>query len=147
MPSPTCTINGSATPQDVSANSVVNGALVSGSGVLYWFLTCIGTDETTSPAALNATLSVNQSAKTFSFTSQAVATAYIFQSTVGIGSASQQGAGCDANNQVQPSYTTTFKVNVPTSGGRRVIAENETYEQDPTFGWINEINKLVRYAG
>ena len=144
MTSPSCTINALTPPQDVAASSTVTLALANASGVVFWGLTCIGTDETTTAAAVNATLAVNSSAKTATFTAGGLGTATIWQSTVGVGSKSQQGAGCDANNAVQPSYTTTFKVNVKASNGNRVLVVNEVYEQDSTFGWINEVNAALR---
>jgi hypothetical protein len=145
MPNPACTIGGSATPQDVAASSSISGALASPAGAVFWGVTCIGTDETTTSAAINATLTVNNTLKTFSFTSQGNGTAYIFQSTVGVGNLSSQGAGRDANNVIQPSYTTTFKVNVPTSTGLRVVAQNEQLEQG-SYGWIAEVNEAARTA-
>ena len=144
MPSPACTINALTPPQDVAASSTVTLALANASGVVFWGLTCIGTDETTTAAAVNATLAVNSSAKTATFTAGGLGTATIWQSTVGVGSKSQQGAGCDANNAVQPSYTTTFKVNVKAANGNRVLVVNEVNEQDSTFGWINEVNAALR---
>lgn len=147
MPSPTCTIGGGSTPASVAASSTINGALANAAGVNLWFLTCVGTDDVTGIAAILATLSVNQSAKTFSFTSGAAPSAYIFQSTVGVGTGSKQGAGCDANNVVQPLYTVTFKVYVPTAGGSIVMAQNEQLEQDSVYGWIKVYNALVRKVG
>ena len=139
MPNPTCTINGSPTPVDVSANASVTGALAVPAGARFWSVVCTSTDETTTVAAINATLTVNQGAKTFQFTSGAAGSAAIFKSTVGV-----LGLGLDANGTVQPSYTTTFKVNVKTAHGFRVIAENETFEQDPVNGWIAVINAAIR---
>ena len=141
-PNPACNINGGATPADVSATATVNGALVSSAGANFWSVTCIATDDANTVAAVNATLSVNQGAKTFSFTSLTAPSAYIFQSVVGI-----SGLGIDANGAPQPSFTTTFKVNVKTAGGRRVLAAGEQFEQDAVHGWINEINAAIRALG
>lgn len=146
MPSPTCTIGGSATPQDVSSGATVNGALANASGVTFWGVTAIGTDELNSPATVNGTLTLNQGAKTFQFTAPAgLGSAVIFQSTVGA-QGSTQGHGVDVNGVYQPSYTTTFKVNVKTASGLRVMVENESFEQDTVFGWTNELNAGIRAA-
>lgn len=131
----------------------MSGALVSAAGVNFWGLLCVATDDSTTPAIINATLTINQSAHTFSFTAPpGTGSAAIFQSTVGVGPGSAQGYGTDANNVAQPSYTTTFKVNVKTAAGLRVLAANaqamppfgETVEQDATFGWANPVNAMIR---
>jgi hypothetical protein len=144
LPNPACLVGGSVPPQDVAASSTITGALVNPAGVEQWHLTCYGADDTTGTAAINATLVVNQGTHTFSFTSKAAGTCYVFQSTVGIGSQTRQGAGYDANNVYQKSYTTTFKVNVPLANGLRVISQNEALEQDPTYGLVKEINAVIR---
>ena len=138
-PSPVCTINGGVTPADVSASGTVNGALASAAGANFWAVTCIATDDSTTAAAINATLSINQTNKTFSFTSSAAGSAMIFSSTVGI-----SGIGLDANGQFQPAFSTTFKVNVKTAHGFRVIAAGEKFEQDAVNGWIVEMNAAIR---
>lgn len=138
-PNPTCTINGGSTPADVSASSTVNGALASSAGANFWGVTCIATDDSTTAAAINATLVINQGPKTFSFTSGAAGTGYIFSSTVGV-----VGLGLDANGVLQPSFSITFKVNVKTAHGFRVIAAGEKFEQDTVNGWIAEMNAAIR---
>jgi len=141
-PNPTCTIGGGATPADVAASSTINGALASSAGANFWAITCIGTDDNNTAAAINATLTVNQGAKTFSFTSPAAPAAMIFQSIVGIAS-----LGTDVNKTPNPAFTTTFKVNVKTAGGRRVVAIGETFEQDAVHGWLSELNAVIRAVG
>lgn len=143
-PSPACTVGGVATPADVAASSTINGALANAQGVVSWFLTCYGTDDLNTKAAVNATLEVNEQSRTFSFTSGIPGSSYVFQSTVGVGSQSQQGYGFDQNNVLQRSYTTTFKVNVPLADGLRVISQNEAFEQDPVSGVLSEINAAIR---
>jgi len=139
-PNPACTINGNATPQDVSSGATVNGALASAAGAVYWSIACIGTDELNTVAAINATLTVNQGAKTFSFTAPAtLGSAVIFQSVVGV-----QGLGLDANFQINPAFFTTFKVSVLTAQSLRVIAVNETFEQSIIAGWAAVINPAIR---
>ena len=141
-PSPICSINSGATPADVTASSTVNGALVSSAGAVFWSVSCIGTDDSNTTAAVNATLTINQGAKTFQFTALTAPSAMIFQSVVGIA-----GLGLDANGAPQSAFTTTFKVNVKTAGGRRVIATGETFEQDAVHGWLSEINAAIRALG
>lgn len=142
-PDPTCTINGGATPADVSASSTVNGALASVAGANFWSVSCIATDDSTTATAINSTLTINQGAKTFAFTSGAAGTAYIFQSTVGV-----TGLGLDANGRVQTSYSITFKVNVRTATHNlRVLVAGEKFEQDTVNGWIAEINAAIRLVG
>lgn len=145
MPNPACTVNSSTPPVDVTGASTPTIALVSSAGATYWFLSCIDTDDTNSAATINASLSINQVAKTATFTAPAGAgSAVLFMSTVGVANGSSLGAGLDANFVVQPSYTTTFKVNVATSGGLHVLTTQETFEQSATFGWIVELNAVIR---
>jgi hypothetical protein len=147
MPSPTCTIGGGSTPASVAANSTISGALANSAGATFWGLVILTCDDNSVLATLQASLSVNQTAKTFSFTSAGTPSAVILQSTVGVGNLSSQGAGRDVNNVVQPSYTTTFKCYVPTASGNIVVCENEVLEQDPVNGWIVSLNKLIRTKG
>jgi hypothetical protein len=139
--SPACTVNSGSTPADVAASSTVNGALANTTGVEYWSLSVISTDDTNTVAAVAATLTVNQTAKTFSFTAPGLGSAVILQSVVGV-----KGLGLDANGVFQSSFVTTFKVNVLTSNGFRVFAANEGSEQDPTFGWTKIVNAVIRAA-
>lgn len=144
-PSPTCTVNSLTPPQDVSASATVTVALAVTAGANYWYLTCVGADDLTSVAAINASISINQALKTATFTApNGAGQCVILQSTVGVGTGSAAGAGTDANNIVQPGFSTTFKVNVPTAGGLHVIASQEKLEQDAVYGWVNEINKALR---
>ena len=143
-PSPACTANGSATPIDATASSTVTIALANTSGANFWGITAVNADDLTSVASINATLVVNQVAKTATFTSPSSSgSCVIFQSTVGVSLASTQGFGKDANGIVQSSFSTTFKVNVKTANGLRVVGTNETTEQ-AAAGWIAEINAAIR---
>jgi hypothetical protein len=140
LPSPACTVNSAATPADVSANAVTPGALANPAGAQYWNVVCVNTDELNTAAAINATLSINQGAKTFQFTAPSgLGSKLIFQSTVGV-----VGLGLDANGQVQAALTTTFAVNVKTASGLRVLAAGETTEQSVAFGNIVEPNAAIR---
>jgi hypothetical protein len=148
VPSPICTIGGNPTPADVGASTTVNGALANPAGANLWFLAAIAADELTGSAGLaaaQASLSINQSNKTFSFTSpSALGTGVIFMSTVGVSLQSTLGLGRDANGVVQAAYTTTFKVSVLTGAGKRVIVVGELLEQSTYAGWIAEINAGLR---
>ena len=143
--SPLCNVGNLSPPQDVTAAALTEIELVNAAGVLFWGLLCIGADDSTSVAAINASLSINQTTKKATFTAPGSAgAAVIFQSTVGIDSSSSQGVGRDVNMALQPSWTTTFKVNVATSAGLHVVAVNEVYEQNASVGWIEEVNKAIR---
>ena len=143
-PNPACSINGTAPPPAVSvtAGSTVNGALISSAGVNYWSVSCTSTDETNTAAAINATLSINLTSKTFTFTAPAVGSALIFTSIVGI-----NGFGLDANSRINSTFTTTFKVNVLAANGNAVLAFNEKSEQDASFGWTGIVNNVSRTSG
>jgi hypothetical protein len=140
-PSPTCTFNGGSTPASVSGGSYAF-ALANPAGANFWSCSCTSTDDTQSASSVQATVALNLSAKTGTVTIPAVqGTAYIFTSTVGV-----KALGVDANGVTQPSYTTTFKVNVPLGNGLNVLAAGETLEQVTTFGWIQEVNAAIRGA-
>lgn len=138
MPSPTCTVNATATTDgvEVSAASTPTIALVSTAGVSTWSISCIGTDETNDKDTVNASLSVDSVNKTATFTAPALGSSLIFRSVV--------NGGVDVNGTVQSSYTTTFKVCVLTSGGKRVAALGETSENDSEFGWVSLLNDPIR---
>ena len=139
-PSPLVLIN--ATPQvngvDVDKNSTVTVALASSAGVYAWDVTCIGTDDDSTVAAVNATLAINHSNNTATFTSpDGYGRALIFQSTV--------NNGVDINGVVQASYVTTFGVYILSDPLQlRVGAQNETNEGDVTFGWLTKFNDIIR---
>jgi hypothetical protein len=101
MPSPACLINGSPSPQDVSAGSTVNIALAVPAGALFWSVQIIAADDLTNVATVQSSLSINTTAKTATFTAPgSPGSAVIVQSTVGIGNNSKQGFGYDANGQL-----------------------------------------------
>jgi hypothetical protein len=142
-PSPVCVVNGSAVPQTVTAGSTVTIALASTSGAQYWSVAATSTDELNATAAINSTLTINATTKTATFTAPStLGSAVIFTSIVGVSQ-----LGYDQNFQSQPSYTTTFKVNVAAGNGNDVMAFNEGLEQNPIFGWIVLLNPLLRGAG
>jgi Pectate lyase superfamily protein len=141
--SPVCTVNSLATPQNVAAGAGFTIQLAVPTGVNFWSVTCTSTDDTNTVAAVQATLAVNLGTKTATCTAPAgLGSSMIFASTVGIA-----GLGIDQNRTLQPSFTTTFKVNVLTSGGATVVATNEQLEQDPIHGWTAALNGAIRAEG
>lgn len=139
MANPNLLINGNSTTNgvNVSASSTVTVALLDPAGCASWTLQCIGTDELNSADAINATISINQAAKTATFTAPLAGSALIFASTVNGGVSSQTGLA-DA------SLTTLAGVYVLTSDGYRVGAQNETTEGDSNFGWVSKVNRMIR---
>jgi len=149
--SPTCTINGGPTPAVVTQSATVNGALANPAGAAFFAIRAVSADDSTSVADLatiNASLSVNQTNKTFSFATLAgLGKCIIFMVTVGVSDQSVLGSGRDANGVVVPEWTETFKVNVLTAQGLAVIAANEVTEQDPVAGWTVQANATTRAIG
>jgi hypothetical protein len=141
--SPICTVNGSATTNgvDVTASSTVTIALADTAGVRQWNLTCSSTDELNVAATVTAGLVINLATKTATFTAPAtLGSALIFQSVI--------NSGVDLNGVAQASYTTTFKVSVLTATSLRVVAFNESLENNATSGWTDVINNTIRnYTG
>jgi hypothetical protein len=138
MPSPTCTVDATSTTNgfDADASTSTEIALAATTGVDVWSIECIGTDEDQVVATINASLTIDQNAKTATFTTPADACALIFRSTV--------NRGKDVNGTAQTSYATTFGIYVLTAGGHRLGAVNETLEGNATFGWVAKVNALIR---
>lgn len=142
MTSPICTVNGGASINgvNVTGGTTVTIALASTAGVTQWSIQCIGTDDLNLAATVNAGLSVNitlfQATYTQPNTNGAV---LIFQSVV--------NNGKDVNNNVQPTYTTTFGVYTTTGGGVRLAGINETTEGDSVYGWTSKFNSIARTLG
>lgn len=98
-------------------------------GVGSWVVTCWSTDETTSPATINALVTSTGYEATFTVP-EGAGKAMLFRSTV-----------------VSPSNVTTtasFGIFAPADSGRRVLALDQTYESNATYGWAAEHNDLVR---
>jgi hypothetical protein len=145
MPSPICEVKDGAgaytsttSGKNVTPANTVTIRLASTSGVGPWLIQCITTDNTSDAAAVTASLTVDQVAKTATFTAPAAGKAYRFKSTV--------NNGIDANGIAQASYSTTFGVYTltATTPARRVLAVDETFESDATFGWSGTVNDLIR---
>lgn len=121
---------------DVTPTNTITIRLASQAGVDSWSIACVYTDDTSDAEAINAAMTVDATAKTATFAAPAAGKALIFRSRV--------NGGIDINGRVQPSYTTTFGVFMLTAGGHRVLAINETLESDADFGWIADVNALIR---
>ena len=128
-PSPICTINGltAAGGQNVTAGSTVTIQLVDLSAAS-WTLSVVGVDDTQSMPG--PALTINNVARSATFTAPAAGTAVRLQSTVTDGQSK--------------SYSATLEIYVLTSGGKRVIALGETTEGDATHGWVAQINAIIR---
>jgi hypothetical protein len=139
-PSPLCNVNGSSTINgvNVSTPSTVTVALASPAGVGPWTLTCVGTDELNTTAAVNASLTISQVTYTATFPAPAAGSALRFQSQV--------NGGINSNGVVDPTLTTTLTVYALTGNGYRVCAFGETMEGSAAFGWLSTLNPMLRNA-
>ena len=122
----------------VTAGNVVTVTLSSVASVGVWSLTVVGQDDLVTPPVIT----VNNVAKTATFTAPALPWSLVLQSQVGINS-----LGKDVNGQTQPSYTTTLGIYCLTAGGARLFATNERAEGSAAYGWITKINTLIRTPG
>ena len=118
-----------------AASSVVIN-LVSGADVSSWQCSCIYTDDTTTVAGINASLAIDNVAKTATFTAPAAGKALIFRSVV--------NGGLGPDGRTLASHSTTFGIFVLTAGGSRVIASNQTTESNSTHGWTADVNSVIR---
>ena len=138
MASPICTVNGAATPAlALTAGSTVTIALASSAGVNQWAVTAIATDDSNAVATINASLVVNNTTKTATFTAPPIGSAVTFQSQVNGGLSLQTGLA-DA------TQTVTFGCFVPASSGNNVLALGMTYEPSATNGWLSFFNAVAR---
>lgn len=142
MPSPICTVNGvnaSLGFVAVPASSTPTIALANTAGVSRWAISCTSTDETTTAAAINATITINIVTKTATFLAPGPGgSALIFKSVV--------NNGKDAQGRNDPTLTTTFKVCVNTPLGYQVAAFGEQLEHSPSVGYIPVLNNAIRNA-
>ena len=138
--SPACTVNNLSTVNgvNVSTPSTVTVALASPAGVGPWTLTCVGTDELNTTAAVNASLTISQVTYTATFPAPAAGSALRFQSQV--------NGGINSNGVVDPTLTTTLTVYALTGNGYRVCAFGETMEGSAAFGWLSTLNPMLRNA-
>lgn len=127
-----------ATPNNASA--VI--ALDNSAGAAFWSLTCIGTDENSSAATVNASISINMGTKQATLTTSGKPSSLTMQSQVGI-----LGPGLNAAGLSDPTLTTTFQINVPTTNGKCVMAAGEQQQFSPEFGWVPKVNAGIAGAG
>lgn len=143
MPSPICEVRaGTGAFQstthgvDVSASAVITIRLADQSDVQSWSIQCVTTDETNDADVVTTALTIDSATKTATFTAPAPGSTLRFRSLI--------NNGLDANGVVDDDYEATFCIYVPTPGGKRVIAADETTEGHPDFGWIEPLNKIIR---
>lgn len=139
MPSPICTVqDGSGSPQattngvNVTAGHVITIALVDPSGVDNWAVNLFGRDGLVTPP----TVTVNQTTKIATFTAPAGPFSLVYDSVV--------NNGKDSRYASVPAYHTRFKICALTTGGNRLLAVNETAENDSAFGWTEVVNTPLR---
>lgn len=140
MPNPACQVKDGAGAFGPTTNGVdvaddglvVTIKLADVSGVDVWSPTISGSDDLVAVPALT----IDNVAKTATFTKPAGPWSFIVQSVV--------NSGKDINGKTQTSYTTTFKISVLATGGLRLLASNERSEGSTAFGWIKVFNALVR---
>jgi|SRR5882672_1101833 len=135
-PSPICLVNSLSTTNgvDVTANVISTISLASRTGVDVWQLTCIGTDESTVAADITASLNINPTLKSCTFTVPAPGKAMIFRSVVN---------GNLLDGVFSKDLVTTFGIYTLT-GGRRVMAVNERNESHSVAGWVSTVNAFIR---
>lgn len=137
MPSAIVTVNAVSTASgtvDVTADASIQIALVDSAGADIWTVSAVYPDDTVSLSAINASIVINQVTKTATFTAPHSGSV-IFRSVI--------NGGVDLNGATIAGYTSQFKVSVPVAG-LRTFCVNETTEGDPTFGWVEEFNDVVR---
>jgi hypothetical protein len=144
-PSPTCEVRDGAGAYaataggvDVTVGNTITIRLSSQTDVDSWLIQCATTDDTSDAGTVTASLSIDATLKTATFTAPAAGKAYRFRSRV--------NQGIDRNGVAQASYETTFCIYTLVSG-RRVMAADETTEGNATFGWIVWLNDMIRDFG
>ena len=116
---------------NVSVGDVVTIKLASSTGVNAgsWSIACTSTDETKTPAAINALLTTNP---------------LTFEATFTVGAGTGQALLFASEiNAAGIKTRTTFGLYVLVNG-LRVGAPDETLEGNATFGWVTKVNALIR---
>ena len=119
---------------DVTPAATVVIRLASTTDVDAWSIECITTDNSSSAATVSASLVIDSTLRTATFTAPAAGKTYRFRSRV--------NSGIDRNGVAQTSYSTTFCL-YTVKNGRRKWAADETTEGDSTFGYITQFNDLI----
>ncbi len=138
-----CTVNGSplnttgTTGANVSSGSTLTVALVNSAGVSSWSVLCTGVDELTNQAAINASLSQNNTTWTATFTMPTTSqgAAMQFSSVVNGGPANAANGGNSFIFGVFVLYD-----------GYRLFFGGESNESNATVGNAADLNKAVRAA-
>lgn len=146
MPSPICEVKDGAGAFQSTANgaTVTNGnvitvRLASTAGVDVWNLVPFGCDELTTIGTITPVIDPITKTATFTLPASGNARTVLFRSVVNNGKRPSSGNLVD-----DPTLTTTFGIYVPTGLGARVLATNEKYESNETFGWIASLNTIIR---
>lgn len=129
--SPNVLVNGSPVAgvgANVLAGATVTVALQDSTGVATWVLICTSTDELNTVAATNATLIINQTTKTATYTQPSTAT----------------GSAVQFTSTVDTGISTTFGVFVLDPLGTRLFFPGETSESSGSFGVVADLNALGR---
>lgn len=145
MPSPICEVKDGAGAYVATTNGVnvtpantITIRLSNVADVDVWGISCITTDDLSNAATVTSALVVDPNTKTATFTAPVAGRTYRFRSLI--------NGGIDRNGIAQASYATTFCIYTLT-GGKRVIAVDETTEGDTVFGWAASLNALIRSVG
>lgn len=121
----------------MTSGSTIIIRLADQTGVNTWTIECLTTDDTSVAATVTASLTIDHTNKTATFTAPTTAgKTYRFRSVV--------NGGVDVNGVVQDSYTFTFCLYRLSATSKRVLAADETFEGDATFGWIKIVNAGLR---
>lgn len=121
---------------DITPAGTFKIRLVSTADVDSWSISCFSTDELGS--AEDVALVIDPVTKSATGVNPVAGRALLFRSQV--------NGGLDRNNVRQASYTTTFGLYTLCANGMRVHAALERMESHHLFGWMPEINALIRAA-
>ncbi len=111
--------------KDVTPGNTVHIRLASIADVGAWTLRCFSTDELSDKDDVNNALVIDVNAKTATVPAPLAGRTWLFESVVN-------------------GIATTFGIFALTAGGLRVHAAGEQYESDDVYGWVADINSLLR---
>ena len=147
MVSAICNVNNTSIisltpPYKDGYNSVPSGSITitlsDTTSVDAWNISCTSTDDKQVAATINASLTINNTAKTCTFTLPSEATGCALQFT------SIVNGGVDSNGTPQAVYKFVFGIWAIGSGGQRLFFANETLESSHIFGWMADANAVQR---
>lgn len=119
---------------DITPTNTIVIRLASTADVDAWLIDCLTTDDLSDKDTVTASLVIDTTLRTATFTAPAAGRTYRFRSRV--------NSGLDRNGVAQPTYTTTFCL-YTVKNGRRKWAVDETTEGNATFGYITQFNALI----